>query len=141
MCFTRQRQHGLKLLAVCDAGASLGTGLPQVLIVPHRRDHLIRKRRGAPRIIHQRHEGEQPASQTHQEPQHLNPSRHDRLTQLKSTQYPRKHCYESTAPPADRLPTTRAPNQDEMCLTVSLCYRFKSHKTINSAPSFMTLAR
>ncbi len=108
VCVTRKRQHGLELLAVCDAGACLGTRLPQVLIVPHRRDQLIRKRRRAPRIIQQRNEGEQPASQTHQKPQQLNRSRHDQLTRLKSTQYPINSQLQQRT---DFTPT-RAPYQD-----------------------------
>lgn len=106
MCtFTRLFKQGRKRFAVFDASGCLGARLPQVNIVPNRREGVLRKRRLAPRLIQQRHEGEQPAPQTHQKPQQLNPSRHDQLPRLKSTRYPIKDYYESTTAPADRLRT------------------------------------
>lgn len=73
---TRERQHRLEVSTLGDAGAVLGTGVPQVFKLPLGDDDAAGNGGNLPVVVRQRGSGDQPADYTHNEAGRFHSRRH-----------------------------------------------------------------
>lgn len=74
---TREGEQRFKVSTLGDAGAVLGTGVPQVLKLPLGDDDAAGHGGNLPVVVCQRRAGDQPADEAHDEPGRFHSRRHD----------------------------------------------------------------